>query len=255
MPPLADALAQSLGRLLLPDSAAARVAEDALRARLQRQATAGVVHGLYTLGRAKRFTGTLTPPTIALLRRTAVATGDTVTRRLALLTLAVSNGLDSATAVRTWKDRDDETRRMTLRGAGALSAPLRATLVRRALADPSKIVRIEAVAAARLGKGPPDCGPILTATRDRELYVSLTAIDSLASGCADPGGGDRAPAAAHGEAEHERAAGPRVADQRARAAGLGPARQRREPRRRAPRRLAAERLQGAGNVVGARARR
>ena len=87
---VADALAQSLGRLLLPDSAAARVAEDALRARLQRQATAGVVHGLYTLGRAKRFTGTLTPPTIALLRRTAVATGDTVTRRLALLTLAVS---------------------------------------------------------------------------------------------------------------------------------------------------------------------
>ena len=169
-----------------PTARPARVAEEALRARLQRQATPGIVHGLYTLGRARRFTGTLTAPTIALLRRAAIATGDTAVRRLALLTLAVSNGLDSATAMRTWKDRDDETRRMTLRGAGALSTPLRGRLVGQALADPSKIVRIEAVAAARRGNGPPDCSPILTATRDRELYVSLTAIDSLASGCANP---------------------------------------------------------------------
>jgi cyclophilin family peptidyl-prolyl cis-trans isomerase len=183
---VADALAQSLGRLLLPDSAAARVAESAIRGRLERQASAGVVHGLYTLARAKRLTGTITRPSVVLLRQTALATRDTAVRRLALLTLAAAGGLDSATASRTIADRDDETRRMTLRGAGALSPPLRAALVRRALADPSMIVRIEAVAAARLGGGPPDCGPILTATHDRELYVSLTAIDSLASGCAEP---------------------------------------------------------------------
>jgi cyclophilin family peptidyl-prolyl cis-trans isomerase len=162
------------------------VAEEAIRRRLARQATPGVVHGLYTIARARKLTGTITPPTVALLRRTAVSTGDTVVRRLSLLTLAVAAGLDSATAVRTVRDRDDETRRMTLRGAAALSAPLRARLVRRALADPSMIVRIEAIAAARLGGAtPPDCGPILAATRDRELYVSLTAIDSLAGGCAD----------------------------------------------------------------------
>ena len=184
-PRVADALAQSLGRLLLPDSAAARVAEDAIRSRLERQATPGVVHGLYTLARARKATGTLTPPSVSLLRRTAVATRDTVVRRLALLTLAAAGGLDSATAVRTFRNRDDETRRMTLRGSGALSAPLRAGLVRQALRDPSMIVRIEAIAAARLGASPPDCSPILAATRDREPYVSLTAIDSLASGCAD----------------------------------------------------------------------
>ena len=182
---VADALAQSLGRLLLPDSAAARVAEEAIRRRLERQATPGVVHGLYTLARAKRLTGSLTQPSVVLLRRTATTTRDTVVRRLALLTLAAASGLDSATAVRTIRDADDETRRMTLRGSGALPAPLRARLVRRALRDPSKIVRIEAVAAARLGPQPPDCAPILAATRDPELYVSLTAIDSLASGCAD----------------------------------------------------------------------
>jgi cyclophilin family peptidyl-prolyl cis-trans isomerase/HEAT repeat protein len=184
-PAVADALAQSLGRLPLPDSAAARVAEQAIRRRLERQATPGVVHGLYTIARARKLTGTITPPTVTLLRRTAVSAGDTVVRRLALLTLAAAGGLDSATAVRTARDGDDETRRMTLRGAGALSAPLRARLVRRALADPSMIVRIEAIAASRLGVTPPDCAPILAATRDRELYVSLTAIDSLASGCAD----------------------------------------------------------------------
>jgi len=75
---------------------------------------------------------------------------------------------------------------MTLRGAGALSPRLRAALIRRARADPSTIVRVEAIAAARLGDAPPDCAPILAATRDREPYVALTAIDSLGSGCADP---------------------------------------------------------------------
>ena len=59
-------------------------------------------------------------------------------------------------------------------------------LVRGAMRDPSTIVRTEAIAAARLGDGPPDCAPILELTRDREPYVVLTAIDSLGSGCADP---------------------------------------------------------------------
>ena len=90
--------------------------------------TPGVVHGLYTIARAKQFTGSLTEPSVILLRRAAVTSRDTVVRRLALLTLAAAGGLDSATAMRTARDRDDETRRMTLRGAGALPAPLRATL-------------------------------------------------------------------------------------------------------------------------------
>ena len=142
-------------------------------------------HGLYTLARARRITGTLTPASIDLLRRAAVGSADTVVRRLSLLTLAAADGLDSATAVRAIRDRDDEARRMALRGTGALAAPLRAALVRRALRDPSTIVRTEAIAAARLGDGPPDCAPILELTHDRDPYVTLTAIDSLGSGCAD----------------------------------------------------------------------
>jgi cyclophilin family peptidyl-prolyl cis-trans isomerase/HEAT repeat protein len=180
-----DALAQSLGRLRLPDSAAARQAEDAIRSLLATQATPGVVHGLYTLARARRFTGNLEPASLPLLRSAAVTSPDTVVRRLALLTLATADGLDSATAVQAARDKDYESRRMALRGSGTLSPQVRASLVHRALSDPSSIVRTEAVAAARLGKNPPDCTPILTATRDADPYVVLAAIDSLGSGCAD----------------------------------------------------------------------
>ena len=178
-------VARSLGRLALPDSAAARGAETAIRSRLATQTTPGLLHALYTLARVRRVTGNLEPATIALLRTTAVTAPDSTARRLALATLALADGLDSATAVRAFADRDDEARRLTLRGSGPLAASLRKKLLGRALADPSMIVRVEAIAAARLGAGPPDCTPILAGTRDREPYVVLTAIDSLGSGCAD----------------------------------------------------------------------
>ncbi|MGH7515704.1 MAG: peptidylprolyl isomerase [Gemmatimonadales bacterium] len=184
---VAAALGQSLGRLPLPDTAVARTAEAAIRARFAAGPSAGLVHGLYTLARARRATGNLADSSVVLLRGVTAAP-DTVVRRLALLTLATAGGLDSATAVRAMRDRDDETRRMALRGAGPLSAPLRHRLIAGALNDPSTIVRTEVAAAARLGDGPPDCRPLLALTRDRELYVALTAVDSLGSGCADTAG-------------------------------------------------------------------
>jgi cyclophilin family peptidyl-prolyl cis-trans isomerase len=146
------------------------------------------VHGLYTLARARRATGNLTDSSVILLRGAAVASADTTVRRLALLTLAAVGGLDSSTAVRTMHDRDDESRRLTLRGTGALSAALRSRLVGQALKDRSMIVRTEVAAAARMGDSLPDCRPILTLTGDRALYVALTAVDSLGSGCADTPG-------------------------------------------------------------------
>jgi cyclophilin family peptidyl-prolyl cis-trans isomerase len=187
---VADALAQALGRLPLPDSAAARTAEAAIRARVEPRPGPGAIHGLYTLARARKATGDLAPETIGLLRRAAVESPDTLVRRLALRTLATAAALDSATAVRGIADRDDESRRMTLRGAGPLAPAIRGELVRRGFADPAVIVRIEAIAAARLGGAPPDCGPILGATRDPSPAVALTAVDSLASGCADSAAAD-----------------------------------------------------------------
>jgi cyclophilin family peptidyl-prolyl cis-trans isomerase/HEAT repeat protein len=179
-----DALAQSLGRLPLADSAAARAAEAIIRARFAARQTPGTAHGLYTLARARRATGNLEPASVALLRRAAVTSPDTLVRRLALRTLAAAGGLDSGTAIQASRDPDDEVRRMTLSGSGTLTPRFRARLVRRALADSSTIVRVAAIAAARLGGGPPDCAPILAATRDHEPYVALVAIDSLGGGCA-----------------------------------------------------------------------
>lgn len=181
-----DALGESLGRLPFPDSAAARAAEDAIRTRIARQATPGLVHGLYTLARARRATGNLASSSLMQLRNAAFSSPDTVVRRLSLLALAAADGLDSTTASRSAHDPDEEVRWTMLRGTGALSASHRAALVRRALADPSRIVRIEAIIAARRGGRTPDCSPILAATSDRDPYVALTAIDSLGSGCAEP---------------------------------------------------------------------
>jgi cyclophilin family peptidyl-prolyl cis-trans isomerase len=203
---VADALGQSLGRLPLPDTAAARTAEAAIRARFAVRPSPGLTHGLYTLARARPATGNLADSSVVLLR-SAAAAPDTAVRRLVLLTLAAAGGLDSATARRAMRDPDDETRRTALRGTGALSAPLRRRLITAALTDPSTIVRTEVAAAARLGDGPPDCRPLLALTGDRELYVALTAVDSLGSGCADTagaaavlrrlvGGGRRGPAPA-----------------------------------------------------------
>jgi cyclophilin family peptidyl-prolyl cis-trans isomerase len=187
-PDVRDALAQSLGRLALPDSAAARDAEAAIRSALERHQGPGVVHGLYTLARVRKATGNLGDESVALLRKAALASPDTLVRRLALRTLAAAGGLDSATAAHAIRDRDDESRRMTLRGAGTLSPGFRATLVRGGFRDSSVIVRIEAIAAARLGDSLPDCRPILAATGDPVPAVALTAVDSLGSGCADSAG-------------------------------------------------------------------
>src|SRR5258705_7377957 len=95
-PRVVDALAQSLGRLPLSDSAAARAAEDAIRARLQAQATPGLVHGLYTLARARRATGKLNTETILLLRIAAITAPGYTVRRLAPGTLAAAGGPHTA---------------------------------------------------------------------------------------------------------------------------------------------------------------
>jgi cyclophilin family peptidyl-prolyl cis-trans isomerase/drug/metabolite transporter (DMT)-like permease len=183
-----DGLGESLGRLPFPDSAAARLAEEAIRAQMGGGTTPGLVHGLYTLARARRATGNLVAASLDELRKAATSSPDTVVRRLALLTLAAAEGLDSATATRAARDPDEEVRRTVLRGTGTLSAAHRAALIRRALTDPSRIVRVQAVIAVRGGASTPDCSPILAATRDRDPYVVLTAIDSLGGGGGGGGG-------------------------------------------------------------------
>ena len=187
-PGVRDALAQSLGRLPLPDSASAREAESAIRAALERHPGPGVVHGLYTLARARKATGDLGDESVALLRKSALASSDTLVRRLALRTLATAGGLDSATAVRAIRDRDDESRRMTLRGAGALSPTLRAALVRDGFRDPASSCAPRRSPPRVWATARPIAAPSSRPRAIRVPAVALTAVDSLGSGCADTAG-------------------------------------------------------------------
>ena len=182
-PAVADALAEALGRLPFGDSESARSAE---RAILAHGGTGfGSAHGLYWLAANRGTTGGLSATAITQLHRAARPPGDATVRRVAILTLGLVNGLDSAIVFAASSDPDEQVRRLALTGAPALSPAARATLVRAALVDRSPIVRIGAIAAARVGAPRPDCAPIAAAIGDPDAYVALTAIDALALPCAD----------------------------------------------------------------------
>lgn len=183
--PAADAIAEALGRLPYADSTDARPAAEAITDRARRAPAYGAVHGLYTLALARRFVGSPPPDAIALLRSLSRGADDPAVRRLAVLTLAVAAALDSTTTLAAVHDTDEQVRRLALRGVPSLAPAARAAVVRQALADPSFIVRVDAIGAARSGAGAPDCRGILAATGDPHPYVALVAIDSLGAACAD----------------------------------------------------------------------
>lgn len=180
-----DALSEALGRLPFADSSEARRAEAAMRGRAAGLPTVGIVRGLYALALNRRTTGGVSRDGIALLRQTTQRGSDVEVRRLAALTLAALNAFDSTTTVAAATDGDEQIRRLALAGRATLAAPARTDLVRRALADRSAIVRVDAVRAWRSVSAGPDCAPIIAATDDKHLYVSLIAIDALAGACAD----------------------------------------------------------------------
>lgn len=183
-PRVVAALAEALGRLPLADSNEARVAERAMRNRVTGLPSLGIVRGMYSLARTRRFTGGLSNDGIALLRRAATRAREPEVRRLSVLALGLVSGLDSITTRIASGDRDAQVRRLALAGAGSLTVAARAATVRHALADTSVIVRVAAVGAARALAKLPDCGALIAATRDRHPYVALIAIDSLGAPCA-----------------------------------------------------------------------
>lgn len=186
-PSAADAIAEALGRLPYADSADARPAVEAISNRAGRAPGYGAVHGLYTLALARRFVGSPPAATVSLLRQLARTATDPAVRRGAVLALAVSTALDSATTLRALRDPDEQVRRLALRGVSSLDSAARSAAVGRALHDPSPIVRIDAIGAVRSGANAPDCSAIAAATRDPHPYVALVALDSLGAPCRDPG--------------------------------------------------------------------
>ena len=177
----AGAIAEALGRLPYGDSTGANRAAEALIA--HQSHTFDGVRGFYWLALYRR-NNPLPPALVPALHADWLRT-NAAARRVATLTLGLINALDSATSISAGHDPDPQVRRLALAGLARLSPALRETLLQRALADTSAIVRIGAIAAFRAGNPTPDCTPLIAASSDRNDYVALAAIDALGGACSD----------------------------------------------------------------------
>jgi cyclophilin family peptidyl-prolyl cis-trans isomerase/HEAT repeat protein len=178
-----DALAEALGRLPFGDTATAQAAERTILA--YGGGGFGAVHGLYWIAANRGTTGGLTMAAVRVLQSASRPPSDAVVRRVAVLTLGTAGALDSAVSFAAINDPDEQVRRLGLAGMRTFAPITRGAVLRKALADPSPIVRVAAIPVARAGTPRPDCTPIVAATLDPNLYVRLTAIDALRSPCAD----------------------------------------------------------------------
>ena len=184
------AMAETLGRLAA-DAAAARQTVDELVPFLAHDDTArtGALRGLYFLARQPEARAAVAGARDALRRIALGGPGPTTRhvreRTLALSTLALARAADEATLTRALQDTAAYVRREAAAAASTLSdtAAVRriATL---AAADQAGAVRYEAVRihAARLA-ATHGCAPVVDAVRDRDVHVSLLAIDLLGSVC------------------------------------------------------------------------
>lgn len=194
-PAVRGTLTRSLARLPFTDVRQAREAEAAVLAlavpeRFTAEAPAliGVAHGLYSLARARRTVGDLSPAAVDWLRRLAVAGIDEPAmrpaRRLAWLALAQMAAADSALVRAGIVDPDPQVRRLVVSALPNVSdSATRLAVLRQAADDPSFGVRLEWVRAFRQVLAPAGCGPLMVATGDANPHVRLAAIDALAGPC------------------------------------------------------------------------
>jgi cyclophilin family peptidyl-prolyl cis-trans isomerase len=218
-PVVRGAMARTLGRLPYANEDVARAAAESIvgfidgipsDGALAREPWFGVVHGIDDL--LRRFPAVRTSP--AVLRVAALplvpsvanigSTSDSTWSRETNVILAAIRGrvllvavgnpkaVDEATArnvgarfLSDFGDADAEVRRQVISiaaVAGAIDDSSRARVVNAALGDPSASVRVEAVRAYARRRNA-SCTPLITATRDANAHVALTAIDALAAPC------------------------------------------------------------------------
>ena len=208
------AIAEALGRLPYASAAQVDTAERALMAFLDRGQLAddrlGGALGLGAIARTRRRLSL--PPganAVASLRSLAELAApsrivappgsggrgtasvrdparDARVRRLALDALILADGVDDETVRRAFQDPDAQVRRLAMRAVAtvrAISDIAAADVLRRGLADPVAMVRIEALASARRRQPPsPDlCAAAIDAARDPVAHVALAGLDALAA--------------------------------------------------------------------------
>lgn len=207
--------ARTLGRLPYADSVTPREVERVIvemgdrpgatgrpLVRTDARVAQGMMHGLYSLARARRQTGTPSERALSAMRwattfgldsagpraggALAVPPNELVAqvRRLAYLGLIAAGDTSSALVRRARQDSDEQVRRLAVVGSQALrDSATRRSVVTASLRDPSFIVRFEAVRAYRALPAPRPCAPLIGATYDVNPHVQLAAIDALGAGC------------------------------------------------------------------------
>ncbi len=224
-PRLLAVVAGTLGRLPYADSIVPREVERVIvqmgsRAgvtghplvRSDAEVALGMMHGLYDLARAARFTGAPSSTALSAMRSAttfgleaapAVARGQAGrsgaaaasrlsaedeaaarVRRMAYLALGAARDTSSELVRRALRDRDEQVRRLAVVSAVILTdTVVRRAVVEGALRDPSFLVRFEAMRNYRALASPRSCAPLVRASADANAHVRLAAIDALGGGC------------------------------------------------------------------------
>ena len=193
-PEVRDAICDALGRLPYVTAAQVDAAERTLVEMAARAETLtdrlGVAQGLEGLVRTQRTRRSPGDEAIAVLRRLALplkgeaATGARV-RRLALEALTTAAAVDVETLGAAAHDPDAQVRRAAMRAAAAAAPQIGAadlhSLLTAGRADDSPIARLEALRSLRTRNDPDSCADALVATGDRDMHVTLFALDQLAA--------------------------------------------------------------------------
>ena len=148
----------------------------------------GVAQGLEGLVRIQRKLRAPGDEALAVLRRLVMpmkgdaATGARV-RRLALEALTTAAAVDTETLGAAAHDHDAQVRRLAMRAAAASAPQVSAADLHSVLtagrADDSPIARLEALRSLRARNDADSCAAALAAAGDRDMHVTLFALDQL----------------------------------------------------------------------------
>ena len=191
-PDVRAAICDTIGRLPYVNAAQAEAAERTLVEMASRAETVtdrlGVAQGFDGLVRTQGTRRAPTEDALVLLRRLVIpmkgesATGARV-RRLALEALTTVAAVDAETLGAAARDPDAQVRRLAMRAAAAAAPQVPAADLHRVLtagrADDSPITRLEALRSLRARSDADSCAAALEATGDRDLHVTLFALDQL----------------------------------------------------------------------------
>jgi cyclophilin family peptidyl-prolyl cis-trans isomerase/HEAT repeat protein len=192
-------IARAVGRIPYQRAEAFSAAEAFLRRVLVKQVYKGdgpnalAARGLESLARLGRKIGKLEQATIAPLDAKARFTspGHESTQRNALAALISAQAVGRETLEVVLRATDPEVRRLALLSAGGAGSSIadnevRISYIRQMFADPSPMVRYEALRAwVRRGVATQGCQPLMEALRDKDSHVALAAIDALGDACRD----------------------------------------------------------------------